>query len=150
MGYYNVCCVEIDGNRSMDAVFSSVCQAIEECRWVAGPGTCGAPWAGRCGVGSAGACRSPVSQYLIQPPPTPPSFECPPPPRNKLSDPLEEFCNSNPGDLECKVFDVRGRLGRLGGLVGWLGGLVGWLVGAHAASSSINTNTNTNPTQPNS
>jgi adenylate kinase family enzyme len=30
MGYYNVCCVEVDGNRSMDAVFSSVCAAIDE------------------------------------------------------------------------------------------------------------------------
>lgn len=56
IGYYNAACVEVDGNRSMDAVFASICTAIDAAK-------------------------------------------------GKLSDPLEEFCNSNPGDLECKVFD---------------------------------------------
>lgn len=30
LGYYGAVCVEVDGNRSMDAVFSSVCGAIDE------------------------------------------------------------------------------------------------------------------------
>jgi len=32
MGYYKDCCVEVDGNRSIDAVFSSISQAIDECK----------------------------------------------------------------------------------------------------------------------
>lgn len=32
IGYYDTCCVEVDGNRSMDAVFSTVCGAIEEAK----------------------------------------------------------------------------------------------------------------------
>ena len=32
MGYYNTCCIDVDGNRSMDAVFASVCNAIEEAK----------------------------------------------------------------------------------------------------------------------
>eukprot|EP00877_Chromochloris_zofingiensis_P006309 jgi/Chrzof1/1931/Cz10g26210.t1 len=32
IGYYRQCCVEIDGNRSMDAVFSNICQVLDECK----------------------------------------------------------------------------------------------------------------------
>jgi adenylate kinase family enzyme len=32
IGYYGGCCVEVDGNRSMDAVFASVARAIDEAK----------------------------------------------------------------------------------------------------------------------
>lgn len=32
MGYYNTCCVEVDGNRAMDAVFATVCSAIDQAK----------------------------------------------------------------------------------------------------------------------
>jgi hypothetical protein len=32
IGYYGAVCVEIDGNRSMDAVFSSIADAIDEAK----------------------------------------------------------------------------------------------------------------------
>eukprot|EP00882_Tetradesmus_deserticola_P006169 GHRQ01006494.1.p1 GENE.GHRQ01006494.1~~GHRQ01006494.1.p1 ORF type:complete len:272 (+),score=128.50 GHRQ01006494.1:329-1144(+) len=56
IGYYTNCLCEIDGNHSIDAVFSAICTAVDAAK-------------------------------------------------AKIGDPLEEFCASNPEQLECLVYE---------------------------------------------